>query len=167
VDGRDGSERDPDSPHQFAALLNELFATRLAPSGRPYTLTEVSRATKLSVSYLSMLRSGGIDAVPFDRVDALARFFQVPLEYFSQKVSPAERQEALAREARTQELGRDLLLRAGKIGLTQRALVLEMLETAVRVLQALPEPPDDPPGPPQAGAGREPASDRQGEGGVT
>jgi len=167
VDGRDGSERDPDSPHQFAALLNELFATRLAPSCRPYTLTEVSRATKLSVSYLSMLRSGGIDAVPFDRVDALARFFQVPLEYFSQKVSPAERQEALAREARTQELGRDLLLRAGKIGLTQRALVLEMLETAVRVLQALPEPPDDPPGPPQAGAGREPASDRQGEGDVT
>jgi hypothetical protein len=84
VDGRDGSERDPDSPHPFAALLNELFATRLTPRGRPYTLTEVSRATKLSVSYLSTLRSGGIDAVPFDRVDALARFFQVPLEYFSQ-----------------------------------------------------------------------------------
>ena len=109
MDGSEGSMRDPDAPHQFAALLNALFATRLAPSGRPYTLTEVSRATKLSVSYLSLLRSGGIDAVPFDRVDALARFFQVPLDYFSQQVSPAERQAALARAARTQELGRDRL----------------------------------------------------------
>jgi hypothetical protein len=152
VDQRQGAGRDPAAPHQFAALLNELFATRLAPSGRPYTLTEVSRATKLSVSYLSLLRSGGIDAVPFDRVDALARFFQVPLDYFSQQVSPAERQEALARAARTQEFGRELLLRAGKVGLTQRALVLDMLETATRMLQAIREPPAEPSDPPQAGA---------------
>jgi len=152
VDGRPESECDPAQPHQFAALLNHLFATRLTPAGRPYTLTEVSKATGLSVPYLSILRKGTIDAVPFQRVAALARFFQVPLVYFSQEGSPAERLEALDREAQTQALGRELLLRAGKIGVTQRALVLEMLEHAARVLQALPEPLDEPPQPPQAEA---------------
>jgi len=133
-------------------LLNHLFATRLTPAGRPYTLTEVSKATGLSVPYLSILRKGTIDAVPFQRVAALARFFQVPLVYFSQEGSPAERLEALDREAQTQALGRELLLRAGKIGVTQRALVLEMLEHVARVLQALLEPPDESHQPPQAGA---------------
>ena len=152
MDGRPESERDPAQPHQFAALLNHLFATRLTPAGRPYTLTEVSKATGLSVPYLSILRKGTIDAVPFQRVAALARFFQVPLVYFSQEGSPAERLEALDREAQTQALGRELLLRAGKIGVTQRALVLEMLEHVARVLQALLEPPDESHQPPQAGA---------------
>jgi transcriptional regulator with XRE-family HTH domain len=152
VDGRPESERDPAQLPQFAALLNHLFATRLTPAGRPYTLTEVSKATGLSVPYLSILRKGTIDAVPFQRVAALARFFQVPLDYFSQEGSPAERLEALDREAQTQALGREFLLRAGKIGVTQRALVLEMLEHAARVLQALPEPPDEPHQPPQAEA---------------
>ena len=149
---RPESEPDHEQPHQFAALLNHLFATRLTPGGRPYTLTEVSKATGLSVPYLSILRKGTIDAVPFKRVAALARFFRVPLDYFSQEGSPAEHLETLDREAQTQALGREFLLRAGKIGVTQRALVLEMLEHAARVLQALPELLDEPHQPPQAGA---------------
>ena len=72
MEERPGSAGDPAQPHQFAALLNHLFATRLTPTGRPYTLTEVSKATGLSVPYLSILRKGSIDAVPVE-IWAVAR----------------------------------------------------------------------------------------------
>jgi len=152
VRGRPGSEPDHEQPNQFAVLLNHLFATRLTPAGRPYTLTEVSKATGMSVPYLSILRKGTIGSVPFQRVAALARFFQVSLDYFSQEGSPTESLDEQVRMALAQPLGRDLLLRAGKIGTAQRALVLQMIEHAERVLQALPTPPDAPRQAPQAEA---------------
>ena len=57
---RPGSGPDHEQPNQFAVLLNHLFATRLTPEGRPYTLTEVSKGTGLSVPYLSILRKSTI-----------------------------------------------------------------------------------------------------------
>jgi len=150
VQERPGFEPDHEQPNQFATLLNHLFATRLTPEGRPYTLTEVSKGTGLSVPYLSILRKGTIGAVPFQRVAALARFFQVPLDYFSQESPPSESLDEQVRMALAQPLGRDLLLRAGKLGTAQRALVLQMIEHAERVLQTLPTPPDEPRQAPQA-----------------
>ena len=147
---RPGSAPDHEQPNQFATLLNHLFATRLTPEGRPYTLTEVSKGTGLSVPYLSILRKGTIGAVPFQRVAALARFFQVPLDYFSQEASPTESLDEQVRMALAQPLGRDLLLRAGKLGTAQRALVLQMIEHAERVLQTLPTQPDEPRQAPQS-----------------
>ena len=141
---RPGSEPDHGQPNQFATLLNHLFATRLTPEGRPYTLTEVSKGTGLSVPYLSILRKGTIGSVPFQRVAALARFFGVSLDYFSQQASPTESLDEQVRLALAQPLSRDLLLRAGKIGTAQRALVLQMIEHAERMLQALPTQPDAP-----------------------
>jgi hypothetical protein len=41
------------------------------------------------VPYLSLLRKGTIDAVAFQRVEALARFFDVSLDYFRQQEPPA------------------------------------------------------------------------------
>ena len=152
--GRPGSEPDHEQPNQFAALLNHLFATRLTPEGRPYTLTEVSKGTGLSVPYLSILRKGTIGSVPFQRVAALARFFGVSLDYFSQEGPPTESLDEQVRLALAQPLGRDLLLRAGKIGTAQRALVLQMIEHAERVLQELPtRTRRAAPGPPGGGAG--------------
>ena len=116
MDARPGSDRDHQQPRQFAALLNHLFATRLAPEGRPYTLTEVAKATGLSVPYLSILRKGTIGAVSFQRVKALARFFRVPLDYFSQEGPPVDTLDALVREALAQPLVREVALRAGKVG---------------------------------------------------
>ena len=152
VRGRPGSEPDHEQPNQFAVLLNHLFATRLTPEGRPYTLTEVSKGTGMSVPYLSILRKGTIGSVPFQRVAALARFFGVSLDYFSQEGAPTESLDEQVRMALAQPLGRDLLLRAGKIGTAQRALVLQMIEHAERVLQALPTPPGEPRQAPQAEA---------------
>src|SRR2546426_6458154 len=82
MDAHPESDRDRQPAHQFALLLNHLFATRLTPEGRPYTLTEVSHATDLSVPYLSLVRKGTIGAVSLQRAEALARFFQVSLDYF-------------------------------------------------------------------------------------
>jgi transcriptional regulator with XRE-family HTH domain len=124
-------------PRQFAVVLNHLFATRLAPEGRPYTLTEVSKATGMSVPYLSILRKGTIAAVPFQRVEALARFFHVSLDYFSQAGPPVDTLDDLVREALAQPLVREVALRAGKVGTAQRALMLQMLEHAEQVLQEL------------------------------
>ena len=152
MDARPETEHDPQQSRQFAVLLNHLFATRLHPEGRPYTLTEVAKATGMSVPYLSILRKGTIDAVAFQRVAALARFFHVPLAYFDHKGPPVDTEDDLVREALAKPLVREVALRAGKVGVVQRALVLQMLEHADQVLQALPESPDDPHQPPQAEA---------------
>jgi transcriptional regulator with XRE-family HTH domain len=145
VDASPGSDGDYRKPRQFAALLNHLFTTRLAPEGRPYTLTEVSKATGMSVPYLSILRKGTISAVSFQRVEALARFFHVPLDYFSQEGPPVDTMDELVREALTKPLVREVALRAGKVGTAQRALVLQMLEHADHVLQELASTPAAPP----------------------
>src|ERR671932_335167 len=141
MDAHPASDRDRQPAGQFAVLLNHLFATRLTPEGRPYTLTEVSKATGLSVPYLSYLRKGTINAVPVQRAAALARFFHVPLDYFSQEGRPVDTMDALVREALAKPLVREVALRAGKVGTAQRALVLQMLEHADQVLQDLATPP--------------------------
>jgi transcriptional regulator with XRE-family HTH domain len=140
MDGQPESERDRQSAYQFATLLNHLFTTRLTPEGRPYTLTEVSKGTGLSVPYLSYLRKGTISAVPVQRAAALARFFHVPLDYFSQEGPPADTMDDLVREALAKPLVREVALRAGKVGTVQRALVLQMLEHAEQVLKELASP---------------------------
>ncbi len=133
-------------PHQVAVLLNHLFETRLSPKGRPYTLTEVAKGTGLSVPYLSILRKGTIASVHFERIEALARFFNVSLDYFSQAATPVDTMDDLLRDALSKPLVREVALRAGKVGTAQRALVLQMLEHADQVLQELdtdPRPPAD------------------------
>jgi transcriptional regulator with XRE-family HTH domain len=145
MDAQPESDHDRQSARQFATLLNHLFATRLTPEGRPYTLTEVSKATGLSVPYLSYLRKGTINAVPVQRAAALARFFHVPLDYFRQEGPPVDTMDDLVREALAKPLVREVALRAGKVGTVQRALVLQMLEHAEQVLQELTAPPPAPP----------------------
>jgi ESX-1-secreted protein regulator len=134
-------------------LLNHLFATRLHPEGRPYTLTEVAKATGMSVPYLSILRKGTIGAVSFQRVVALAQFFHVPLDYFNQEGPPVDQMDDLLREALTKPLVPEITLRAGQVGTVQRALVLQMFAHAEQVLQELraapaPPPAEEPPRPP-------------------
>jgi len=55
----------PDKTPHFADLLNHLFATRVSPRGKPYTLKEVCDGTEgyFSIAYLSLLRRGGIERV--------------------------------------------------------------------------------------------------------
>ena len=131
---------DHQQPDQFAVLLNYLFATRLTPSGRPYTLTEVAKGTGMSLPYISILRKGMITKVPFQRVAALAKFFRVPLDYFDQEGPPVDTMDSLIRDALEKPLVRDVVLRAGRLGTTQLALVLQMLEHAEQIVQGLKTP---------------------------
>jgi transcriptional regulator with XRE-family HTH domain len=153
MSARPGFNADHEQPRQFAVLLNHLFATRLHPEGRPYTLTEVAKATGMSVPYLSILRKGTIGAVSFQRVVALAQFFHVPLDYFNQEGPPVDQMDDLLREALTKPLVPEITLRAGQVGTVQRALVLQMFAHAEQVLQELraapaPPPAEEPPRPP-------------------
>lgn len=144
VDSSHQANQERPEPHQIAVLLNHLFKTRLSPEGRPYTLTEVAQGTGLSVPYLSILRKGTIASVQFERIEALARFFHVPLDYFSQEAAPVDTMDDLLRDALSKPLVREVALRAGKIGMAQRALVLQMLEHADQVLQELKSEPASP-----------------------
>ena len=152
MSARPGFNADHEQPRQFAVLLNHLFATRLHPEGRPYTLTEVAKATGMSVPYLSILRKGTIGAVSFQRVVALAQFFHVPLDYFNQEGPLVDQMDDRIREALTKPLVPEITLRAGQVGTVQRALVLQMFAHAEQVLQELraaPAPPaEEPPLPP-------------------
>lgn len=113
---------------RFAKRLNHLFDTVVTDSGRPYTLTEVAQATGLSVSHLSILRSGKITSVPsFDRVEALAKFFKVNVDYFAENPHPYELDEEMRRTL-AKPLVRELALRAGNKGVAERALMLQMIE---------------------------------------
>ena len=152
MDARPETEQDQQQSRQFAILLNHLWSTRLTPDGRPYTLTEVAKATGMSVPYLSILRKGTIGTVSLHRAAVLARFFHVSLDYFSQEEPPVDTMVDLVREALAKPLVRDVALRAGKVGTVQRALVLQMLEHAAQVLQELgtaPAAPSVEPKPPQ------------------
>ncbi len=78
----------------FADKLERLFATVRRPDGSAFSLSDVVAAvneqgdTKLSASYLSELRTGRKDSPNVWVVNALARFFGQPIEYFVEDMEP-------------------------------------------------------------------------------
>lgn len=78
----------PDTlPGVLAIRLNHLFAT-VHPGGRgPYSNEEVARAIRaqggdISKQYIAYLRKGERDNPRMHHLEALARFFGVPVAYF-------------------------------------------------------------------------------------
>jgi transcriptional regulator with XRE-family HTH domain len=69
--------------------LNILFEVVTHPSGRPFTLNEVSEPTDLSLATISQMRNGKIKNPQLNTLRELCRFFNVPLRYF-ETTSPAE-----------------------------------------------------------------------------
>jgi transcriptional regulator with XRE-family HTH domain len=132
---------DHKQPDRFAGRLNHLLSTRRSAEGLLYTLTEVSKATGLALPYLSTLRKGKIEKVPFKVVEIIADFFHVPLDYFSQKGPSVDTEEILVQDALAKPLVREVLLRASCLRTPELALVLEMIDHAQRVLQELKTPP--------------------------
>ncbi len=135
-------DRREQTPTPFSALVNYLFATRLSPEGRPYTLREVSDATggKLSSPYLSYLRTGKIANPPADRVQLLADVFGVDVGYFTGKYSaphaPVSTTDEELWEALSKPLVREVAKRAARVSPGERALILEMLERAEQLATA-------------------------------
>ncbi len=73
---------------RFARLLNDLLEAHRKPNGKRYSDQEIATwcaengATSFSRTYVWMLRTGRREKPTFEHVEALARFFSVPTEYF-------------------------------------------------------------------------------------
>ncbi len=142
--------RQPQSPREnrFSQRLNKLFETRLAPTDppRPWTLTEVADATGLTVGYLSKARLGSIEYPGPDKLRALAKFFEVHVDYFTQ-----EREEAASAALVTPTVlatlskpGIEALLRrAGKLGPDELRLLDDFMNYLDRRLKRNSGPVDD------------------------
>lgn len=137
--GKGQSDTSADPPNQFADRLNRLFATHLSPSGREYTLREVSDATggALSVAYLSLLRKGGVTRPRVDKVQLLADFFGVSVTYFTDKdgtsAAAADDLSEALRAALAKPGVRELALRASELSAEEHALYLRLLDYAKEV----------------------------------
>lgn len=72
----------------LADRLNTLFDTVRRPDGTPYSLREAAEAITaagqpISHAYIALLRSGQKVDPTLSHLKALARFFGVPVEYFT------------------------------------------------------------------------------------
>ncbi len=77
------AEQPPGTP-SFAERLDELFRTARNPAtGKPYSVRHVATACGISHTHLNKLRSGSASDPRRSEMEALARFFGVPLSHFT------------------------------------------------------------------------------------
>jgi hypothetical protein len=132
----------------LAEQLQRLFATVPRPGGRDYWMNEEAAAaitaagTAISPGYLSQLRTGKRDNPSARHLAAIARLFEVPIEYFfdpevAEKIDADLRLLTAVRDAGVQGIA----LRAQ--GLSQKSLegLAGMIEH-IRYLEQLPDDQD-------------------------
>jgi transcriptional regulator with XRE-family HTH domain len=69
----------------LAQKVDWLFDVHRTPQGKQFTYGQVQRATgnRITASYVWKLRTGAMGNPGLSALEALADFFQVPLDYFS------------------------------------------------------------------------------------
>lgn len=106
------------------------------------------------MSYLSLLRKGGVAAPSGEKLQLLADFFGVPVSYFTaeqvpQEVAPSDLDPELM-EALRNPMVRELALRAARMGREEWELVLHMMHHAHdlvgRIKETAESPAEQPPG---------------------
>jgi transcriptional regulator with XRE-family HTH domain len=70
-----------------ADQLNILLTARTHPSGRAYTLQELSEATGIGAATISQMRTGRIKNPQLSTLRSLCEFFNVPLRYFETRTA--------------------------------------------------------------------------------
>jgi transcriptional regulator with XRE-family HTH domain len=140
----------------LADKLNHLFAT-IYPSGRgPYTNAEVEEGIRaaggsISEQYLYLLRNGRRDNPTYKHLEALARFFDVPVQYFFDDTFA----DRYAAELRLLAALRDSQVR--RLALRAATVSPEALNAIAAVLEQLPETQaSSPPRPQSTTSGRQP-----------
>lgn len=70
----------------LAQKVDWLFSTRRNAQGRQFTYGQVQRATgnRITASYVWKLRTGAMSNPGLSALEALAGFFEVPLDYFAE-----------------------------------------------------------------------------------
>lgn len=81
--------------------LRILFEEIRHPSGRPYTMQEVSAVIDVSLATLSQLRTGKVRNPQLHTLREICRFFEVPLRYFETR-STEECYSVLAQDNQTE-----------------------------------------------------------------
>ena len=142
------AEPSPHSGHAEPGVLSQrlqyLFENKRRPDGKRYSYREVLKAIderggpSMSVGYLSQLVTGVRTNPMMDAVQALAKFFEVPLSYFDAHENTAETNEQLKLVAALRHAGvQDVAMRT--VGLPPESidLVLSMIDR-VRQVEGLP-----------------------------
>lgn len=131
-------------PGVIAKRLQYLFENKRKPDGKRYSYREVLAAIEaqggptMSIGYLSQLVTGARTNPMMDAVQALAKFFGVPLSYFDAHEETAETNAQLKLVAALQHAGvQDVAMRT--VGLPPESidLVLSMIDR-VRQVEGLP-----------------------------
>jgi transcriptional regulator with XRE-family HTH domain len=129
----------------IASRLDHLIAT-VHPAGRgPYTLREIADAINaeagtplISAAYISQLRTGQRAEPSHSRLAALAKFFGVGIDYFSDAVAAADADRQLEILVALRDAGvRSVALRAAGLSESSLAAVRAVIENARR-LEGLP-----------------------------
>lgn len=136
-------------PGNLARRLERLFATAHPPWRGPYSTKEAAAAINeaagtqvISYNYLYQLRRGTKTEPGHSRLAAIARFFGVPVSYFTDDeddaVRAVEQLEAQAITAALRDQGvRDVAFRAAGLSPASLAAVLSVIDNARR-LEGLP-----------------------------
>lgn len=120
------------SPELLAERIQRLFDEVRKPmtggERRRYTLEEVAAGTGLSTGFLSQLRNGTRQDTTVRRIQALADFFDVDVEYFFASRRGDHIADELALIGALRELGAtDLLFRMANLPPQQRAVIREVI----------------------------------------
>lgn len=131
-------------PGVIAQRLQYLFDHKRKLDGKRYSYRDVLAAIEaqggptMSIGYLSQLVTGARTNPMMDAVQALAKFFSVPLSYFDAHESTAETNEQLKLVAALQHAGvQDVAMRAVGLPPESIELVLSMIDR-VRQVEGLP-----------------------------
>lgn len=109
------------------------------PAGQSYTLGEVAsgiekQGVSISIGYLGMLKNGDRANPTKEHLQALARFFRVPVAYFFDDDVAGEVNEELAFLAKLRDSSvREIALRASALTPSSREDLLEMVRIAERI----------------------------------
>ena len=101
----------------LAQKVDWLFDLRRTPQGRQFTYGQVQRQTgnRITASYVWKLRTGAMSNPGLSALEALADFFQVPLDYFSEggeyleesvRLTGAMREDGTSRQSTLQMLNK-------------------------------------------------------------
>lgn len=134
----------------IAARLNHLWDT-CQPLGRAYTLKEVTDGINetageqvISVQYLSQLRNGDRTEPAYSKLVAIAKFFGVPADYFSDEATFRRTEEELRLLTAMRDTGvRSLALRATGLSDDSIALISALIDQARRNEGLADGPPGD------------------------
>ncbi|MGQ0838543.1 helix-turn-helix domain-containing protein [Actinokineospora sp.] len=138
-----------DAGTTLADKLNRLVAT-VHPAGRgPFTNEEIAAAIRaeqgveVTHSAISAWRRGTRDNPTFRHLAALAKFFGIPIGYFSDDAEAARLDEQLDLVAAWRDAQiRAIAMRAGELSAAGRAAILEMANRVCEIERGAGKPPD-------------------------